>query len=1505
MKHIHHPIRLAIAAIGYSAKSSILGTTLAVTAFFAGSMAAHAGAPTSAGDIPNPMARAGAQKQADPIRLLAKLKNPNSITAQEYLDSLENSGLSRKKSYQLVPGLQILEPKVGINKVTDHASLRIAAKELMATGLYEYVEPDHLVYVQQLPDDARFTDGTLWGLRNNGQNGGRIGIDVNAVPAWDITTGTSDVVVAVIDTGVRYTHQDLSANMWINEDEIPGNGIDDDNNGYVDDKHGINAITGSGDPMDDHNHGTHCSGTIAATAFGGGGHVGVAYNVRIMALKFLSAGGSGDTSGAISCVEYAVANGADIMSNSWGGGPSSQALLDAIQAANNANISFIAAAGNEASDTDESDHFPSNYDVENVISVAAIDRAGNLASFSNFGDITVDLGAPGVDIYSTTASSDTSYDTYSGTSMACPHVSGVAALVLARHPGISVAELRARLLIPTTPISSLTGKTVTGGMVNALESLNIEEDGDLELSVEVVGLLEADTTNTMRIRVTDLLPVSGATVTGNFPNQIATSFLDDGNFPDQVANDGNYTARIDVPLPAGPITFAVDATAPGKNPASKDFILTSVSVPLNDDFEDRIVLAGGTSSTTGSNIFSSIQANEQRTPFGAGTKSVWWSWAAQNSGSTTINTFGSNFDTTLAIYTGSDIANLSLVASNDDNTGLQSSVTFSAIEGQVYAIQVNGYADKEGSIVLSYPDPGFGSSVPQILRQPIGKSLLVGAPLKLSVSATGTPPLQFQWFQDSRPIDGAIDPIFEIANVEVDDQAFYRVEITNDFGTVVSEPVFVSVNLTGARPANDDFANAQPLSGASGSITGTNILATGENNEPIHAGTAAPLQSVWYNWQAPSAGVITINTFGTDFDTTLAIYTGEDVSMLTRIASNDDTNNDGTNGRQSMVSVTVAAGTHYRIAVDGFGSEEGTISLIYDFTPASDAAPANDMFSDRISLNAISALSAGTNVQATAEAEEPDHAEASSPIESVWWSWTASSHGIVTFSTADSNFDTTLAAYTGSTIPSLTLVAFDDDSGPGSTSTMSFEVTPGETYAISVDGYAGSKGSISLSVSFVETEGREPNDLFASRTAINAPNAVVNGSNMRAHAETGEPNHAGFSTPIQSVWWSWTAPSAGLVNFNTLGSDFDTMIAVYTGTSLNTLVEVSSNDDASASTKTSSTTFETTAGQTYVVAVDSFGNATGSIQLETRFTPDTVIPPSTDASLASLLIDSQTLSPSFSPSTRTYTVALPYEVSSIRVTPATTDENATVKVNGAEVASGSSTAPLSMVVGSNTISIVVTAESGATKTYTITAARARPASATVAKLIDISLSAGNLTPTFSSNVTSYTANVGNSVSSLTVTPTATDDQAVIKVNGTRVTSGAASLPVELKGGLNEVSIIVTAQNGNNRTYSIAITRAASSNAKLAKLKLKGETITPEFKPRKLNYRASVSKATKTARIVLAPADESADVTINGKPWDKESQTHNVRLVEDKTVIRIRVKAEDGTVLSYRITVRKS
>ncbi len=383
------------------------------------------------------------------------------------------------------PGAQGIEramARVGATRAKSFAGLgvelwRLADKDGVANAIealakdakdaVEYAEPDYLVHTMDgpvLPNDP--LRGDLWGLHNLGQTGGVADADVDAPWAWTLGTGSSSVVVAVIDTGLDMTHEDLAANVWTNPGEIPGNGIDDDHNGFVDDVHGWDFVNGDNDPTDDNGHGTHTSGTIGAVGNNGKGVAGVCWNVRIMPLKFLSAGGSGATSDAISAIQYAAALHVPITSNSWGGGGFSRSLERAI--ANSASL-FVVAAGNSATSTVQ---YPAGYPEANILSVAATDASDALASFSNFSSTWVDLGAPGVNVLSTYKGN--LYRTLSGTSMATPHVSGAAALVLS-HGAISTAALKAQLLSTVDPIPSLAGKTVTGGRLNVARAVGATE----------------------------------------------------------------------------------------------------------------------------------------------------------------------------------------------------------------------------------------------------------------------------------------------------------------------------------------------------------------------------------------------------------------------------------------------------------------------------------------------------------------------------------------------------------------------------------------------------------------------------------------------------------------------------------------------------------------------------------------------------------------------------------------------------------------------------------------------------------------------------------------------------------------------------------------------------------------------------------------------------------------------------------------------------------------------
>lgn len=316
-------------------------------------------------------------------------------------------------------------------------------------------EPNFVYETQVVPNDAKYS--SLWGMNK-----------IDMPTAWESSTGSQSVVVAVVDTGVDYTHPDLAQNMWVNPGEIAGNGKDDDANGYVDDVYGVNVLNNTGNPFDDNSHGTHVSGTIGGVGNNGLGVSGVNWQVRIMGVKFLSAGGGGTLYGAVAGINYAVANGAQIINASWGGGGFSQALYNAINTARSAGVLFVAAAGNSGLDNDLYPNYPAAYDLDNIVSVAASGQNDSLASFSNYGLQSTDIAAPGVSILSTVPGGG--YASYSGTSMATPHVAGVAALVKAANPSLSYADLKARLLDGDS-VSALSGKIKTGKRLNAVRAL--------------------------------------------------------------------------------------------------------------------------------------------------------------------------------------------------------------------------------------------------------------------------------------------------------------------------------------------------------------------------------------------------------------------------------------------------------------------------------------------------------------------------------------------------------------------------------------------------------------------------------------------------------------------------------------------------------------------------------------------------------------------------------------------------------------------------------------------------------------------------------------------------------------------------------------------------------------------------------------------------------------------------------------------------------------------------
>ncbi|WP_168433222.1 S8 family serine peptidase [Pontiella sulfatireligans] len=394
--------------------------------------------------------------------VLVSLRPDASVDALERLASEHGATILRALSDEKTFIVQLEAPSL------DGVEQAIAYFETAAAEV-AYAEPNYIRRISKLPNDAMY--GDLWGMGK-----------IKAPQAWDLSTGSSNVVVAVIDTGMDMDHPDLLANLWVNKNEIANDGLDNDGNGYVDDVNGWDFGNDDKTPEDGYGHGTHCAGTIGAVGNNNNQVAGVCWSVSLMPVKVTLDSGDFDqdsySSDISDSIRYAVRNGAKVLSNSYGGPGFSQTELDAVEYANDQEAIFVAAAGNDASDNDALKQYPASYEVGNVIAVAATDENDNLATFSNYGATEVDLGAPGVGIISTYLNGGTT--SMDGTSMACPHVAGAMALLAGIDPSISAAAAKQLLLESVDPVASLAPKTVSGGRlnVNALFANADDTDGD-------------------------------------------------------------------------------------------------------------------------------------------------------------------------------------------------------------------------------------------------------------------------------------------------------------------------------------------------------------------------------------------------------------------------------------------------------------------------------------------------------------------------------------------------------------------------------------------------------------------------------------------------------------------------------------------------------------------------------------------------------------------------------------------------------------------------------------------------------------------------------------------------------------------------------------------------------------------------------------------------------------------------------------------------------------------
>jgi subtilisin family serine protease/outer membrane protein assembly factor BamB len=648
-----------------------------------------------------------AKERAQGYRDRVLLAKPRATAAATVEAAESGEGLRMRQKFTRFGDLRVLE-------LPDTESLDAAMARLRASGRYEYVERDRLLFKRTVPNDPSFADE--WGLANTGGNGGTAGADIGAIVAWDTANDASGVIVAVIDSGIRQTHEDLVANLWTNP--TPGT------SGYYNDLHGINAIVpktslSAGNPEDNDGHGTHVSGTIGARGNNGVGTTGVAWKTQLMALKFLGADGSGSTSAAIACIDYAIAHGATVINASYGSPLYSTAEYEAIQRAREAGIVFVAAAGNDANNNDNMPDYPGSYDLDNIVTVAATTRSDTLAPFSNYGSGIVDLAAPGEEILSTYNGSDVSYRTLNGTSMAAPHVTGAVALLRTRFPNDTARQVINRLLRSVTPLPALSGKVQTGGRLNLANALGSTDsrpfNDDFASRAKLAGSSayvrssnvgatadagepqHAGTVGGRSLWWTWTAPTSGSAVVetaGSGFDTVVAVYT--GTTVDGLQLVG---ANDDIDATTTASRVRIDATAgttyqialDGKNTASGSVVMKVRMIPANDAFANAQLVSGKSVTIRATLLDASTEPGEPSLGSIIAGNSIWYRWTAPTTGHYELAVYGIVIDPIAGVYTGTALSSLTKVASNDDISAdlYDSLVSFNATAGVTYYLQVD------------------------------------------------------------------------------------------------------------------------------------------------------------------------------------------------------------------------------------------------------------------------------------------------------------------------------------------------------------------------------------------------------------------------------------------------------------------------------------------------------------------------------------------------------------------------------------------------------------------------------------------------------------------------------------------------------------------------------------------------------------------------------------------------------------------------------------------------
>ncbi|MDM8537731.1 hypothetical protein QUF70_13320, partial [Desulfobacterales bacterium HSG17] len=629
-------------------------------------------------------------------------------------------------------------------------------------------------------------------------------------------------------------------------------------------------------------------------------------------------------------------------------------------------------------------------------------------------------------------------------------------------------------------------------------------------------------------------------------------------------------------------------------------------LPGADNFDQATSITGLSGQAEGTNTEATKEPGEPEHADQPGMASVWWKWTAPETALFTFNTNGSDFDTLLGVYVGSDVNSLINIAANDEDGSSSgtSSVIFNASADTTYFIAVDGRYSAAGNIVLNWrkaippenDDLGSASILSgisgQVFASNIDATKETGEPEHAGTK--GGVSLWWSWTADESGYysfgtagssfytllgiytGSGIDNLVEVAawydtlTFKAQSGTQYYIAVDGWYG------VMGNINLTWKKlsPGNDNFTSAVIISGLSGQAAGSNDQATKEPGEANHAGETGGT-SVWWSWTAPETGYVSIDTFGTVFDSLIGIYTGTSLDTLTNTAYGYDN-----------VSFPVQSGTTYYIALDGRNSAMGNIVINWETLNP----PENDNFENSTIITGLSGTAAGSNIDATKETGEPDHAGSPGGA-SIWWSWTAPETAYFSFDTKGSGFSTLLIGiYTGSSLNNLTEKA---GAFTNLFSGLTFFAQAGTIYYIAADGYGGSSGDITLNWKKVVPP---ENDNLINALELEGVPGKAQGANVDATKEPEEPDHAG-DLGGTSVWWTWSAPETGYYTFDTNGSGFYTVLGIYTGSTPANLTEVQGRENSQDPYGRSSYTFSAQAGIQYYIAVDGWYGASGNIIL--------------------------------------------------------------------------------------------------------------------------------------------------------------------------------------------------------------------------------------------------------------------------------------------------------------------